>query len=416
MQLITSLGAAEAALVPYWPSNLGRHAYTLEYIEQFMETIGNPQNQVKVIHVAGTSGKTSTAYYIASLLQRAGKRVGLMISPHIEQINERVQVNLTPLPEQEFCSELTIFLDLMRQSGITLTYAEILYGFAYWEFVRQRVDYVVAETGMGGLLDATNVASREDKICVITDIGLDHVHVLGNTLPDIAGHKAGIIHLHNAVFCHSQDSGVVAVIKQQTAHKQGDLHVVEQGDAPAFLPHYQRRNFSLAREVVNFALARAGDLPLLAADIKAAARVHIPGRMELFTRQSKQVVLDNAHNVQKLHGLVLSLQEQFPGQRPALLLAFAETPGRNIDDMLAELVPIASHVIITDLPPGTKHHTGRNTDELVAACQKAGISCEIIADQEAAYKALLRRSEPVAVVTGSTYLLSYLRPIVVHGV
>jgi dihydrofolate synthase / folylpolyglutamate synthase len=417
MQNISSLGEAEVALIPFWPSNLSRHAYTLEYIERFMDNIGNPQDRVRVVHIAGTSGKTSTAYYTAALLQQAGNKVGLMTSPHIEGINERVQINLTPLPEKEFCEELVIFLDLINKSSITLSYAEILYGFAYWEFARHNVDYVVAEVGLGGLLDATNIVTREDKISVITDIGLDHTHVLGDTLSAIAEHKAGIIRLHNAVFCHPQGAEVMDVIRQRAEHKQADLHIVEQdGRTPDFLPLYQRRNFSLALEVALFALERADQKPLDNEQIVAAAHTHIPGRMEMFNRQGKQVILDNAHNAQKLHGLCTSLKAQFPDTPMALLVAFVETPGRDIQSMVAELVPLASHLIVTQLPPGPRQHASRDPQEIAEAARQAGISSvEVIEDQQAAYVALLARPEPMAIVTGSTYLLEYIRPSVVRG-
>ncbi len=416
MQIISSLREAEAALEPFWPTNLSRHAYTTEYIERFMDTIGNPQDRVQVVHIAGTSGKTSTAYYVASLLQQTGKKVGLMTSPHIEGVNERVQINLKPLPEKEFCEELTVYMNLIKKSGLTLTYAEILYGFAYWEFARHNVDYVVAEVGMGGLLDATNIVNREDKISVITDIGLDHTHVLGDTLAEIAEHKAGIIRLHNAVFCHPQGDEVMAVIRHQAEHKQADLHIVEQDErTPTFLPLYQQRNFSLALEVVNFALERSGEAPLSPEQSLAGAKVHIPGRMELFERGGKRVILDNAHNAQKLHGLSTALQAQFPDTPIAVMVAFVETQGRDISEMVAEL-RFAAHLIVTYLPPGQRMHKSRDPQEIAGAAKAAGIgSVEIIEDQKTAYQSLLERPEPLAIVTGSTYLLEYVRPIVVRG-
>src|SRR5690349_5945116 len=112
MQTIRSLAEADLVLEQFWPRNMARHAYTTEHIERFMDYLGKPQDKPRSVHIAGTSGKTSTAYYTAALLQQAGKKVGLLTSPHIESLNERVQINLTPLPEAEFCSELTAFLNL----------------------------------------------------------------------------------------------------------------------------------------------------------------------------------------------------------------------------------------------------------------------------------------------------------------
>jgi dihydrofolate synthase/folylpolyglutamate synthase len=414
MKSITSLEEAEAALEPFWPTHIPRHAYTLEHIEQFMEYIGNPQNLPRSIHIAGTSGKTSTAYYAAALLTQAGKKVGLLTSPHIEALNERVQVGLKPLAEKEFCAELTIFMELVAESGIVLTYAEILYGFAYWEFARHHVDYIVVEVGLGGLLDATNVIDRADKVCVITDIGLDHTHVLGNTLPEIAAHKSGIIHLHNPVFCHPQATEIIEVIQGASKQKQADLHIDEQ--TPGFLPIFQQRNFSLALAAVAFALERENGFVLTTVQMLQAAHVHIPARMEVFERSGKTVVLDNAHNGQKLHALSVSLRAQYEGQGVAMLVAFVETEGRSLSEMLRELKPVADHLIITALPPGFRQHIGRPPEEVAVLAKKLGFdSFEIEKDHHAAYQKLLSRPEPVLVITGSTYLLGPIRPLVVQS-
>lgn len=417
MKSITSLKEAEAALEPFWPTNVARHAYALDHIERFMDYVGNPQNVPPAIHIAGTSGKTSTAYYAAALLQQAGKKVGLLTSPHIEGLNERVQINLVPLPEEEFCAELTIFMGLVERSGITLTYAEILYGFAYWEFARHRVDCIVVEVGLGGLLDATNVIDRADKICVITDIGLDHTHVLGNTLPEIAAQKAGIIHLHNSVFCHPQASEIIAVIQAVCKQKQADLHIVEQdGRTPGFLPIFQQRNFSLALDAVAFSLERRNEPPLTGEQICRASEIRIPGRMEIVKKFGKTVILDNAHNGQKLQALGSSLQAEFEKQKIAVLAAFVETEGRSTEEMLRQLKAIASHLIITALPPGARQHKGRSPQVLGVLARKLGFSSlEVEEDRQRAYQKLLDRPEPVLLITGSTYLLEPMRPLVLQG-
>jgi dihydrofolate synthase/folylpolyglutamate synthase len=148
-------------------------SYTLDRMEQLMDYLGNPQNRLSVIHIAGTSGKTSTSYYIAALLHATGKTVGLSVSPHIDTIAERAQIDLRPLEESDYCEQLGIFLELIEKSGIQPSYFEVLVAFMYWLFDRRGVDYAVVEVGLGGLLDGTNVVDRSDKVCVITDIGFD---------------------------------------------------------------------------------------------------------------------------------------------------------------------------------------------------------------------------------------------------
>jgi dihydrofolate synthase / folylpolyglutamate synthase len=416
MRPFANFREAETALEPFFPSRLRqRQIYTTDHIRQFMDFVGNPQNIPKSIHIAGTSGKTSTAYYVAALLKQAGKKVGLMVSPHIETINERVQINLVPLPEKEFCQELAGFMQLVKKSGITLSYAEIMYGFAYWEFVRHGAEYIVVETGLGGLLDATNVISRPDKICVITDIGRDHVNTLGESLPEITQHKAGIIQLHNAVFCHRQQAIVMDVIQSACQQKEADLHIVSMEDAYTSLPHFQRRNFSLALRAVSFALERDGQPALTDIHAAAAAKTHIPARMEIFKVGGKTIILDGAHNPQKLKGLRRAMEESFAGEPVAVLAAFMQGGGRDIQEIIAELAPIANHLIVTTLPE--RHGTarsGRDPEDVIGVSEQAGIfSTEAVANRQAALHTLLGRPEPVLLVTGSFYLMDELRPVVV---
>ena len=185
MPQIHTLAEANLALRPFY--DYSRTAYTLDVMKALMEHLGNPQNQLRVLHVAGTSGKTSTAYYCAALLKEAGKKVGLSVSPHVDTVNERLQINGQPMPEAEFCKVLSEFLDVVAESGIKPSYFELLVAMTYWEFARQKVDYAVIEVGLGGLRDGTNVIERADKVCLITDIGLDHTEILGHTLTKITG-------------------------------------------------------------------------------------------------------------------------------------------------------------------------------------------------------------------------------------
>ena len=174
------------------PMRSFRSVYTLDTMRALMLALGNPQNSYKTIHVAGTSGKTSTSYYIAALLGQTGKKIGLSVSPHVDNVNERVQIDLVPLDEHEYCQQFSTFLQIINKLRIKPTYFELLIAFAFWQFAQEKVDYAVIEVGLGGLLDGTNVIERSDKVCVIADIGLDHVAVLGNSLAGIAAQKAGI--------------------------------------------------------------------------------------------------------------------------------------------------------------------------------------------------------------------------------
>ncbi len=414
---IVDFAKAQEVLKPYMERTRQPGSYTLDRQVQLMAYLGNPQEKVRVVHVAGTSGKTSTAYYAASLLQAAGFRVGLTVSPHVDEINERVQVNLMPLPEGEFCTDLGNFIDLVEKSGIKPTYFELLIAFAFWEFARHKVDYAVVEVGLGGLLDSTNVVSRADKICIITDLGMDHMHVLGDTLGEIAVQKAGIIQLHNAVFCYEQSAEVMEPIRARAAQKRADLHTLVQGAVPAeltFLPSFQRRNIQLARAAIDFVLERDGRPPLGIEVVAEAARVVIPARMETFTVAGKKVIVDGSHNAQKMHALMTSIALRYPGQQVAAMISFAAHGAYRVDTAVAELAPFVRHVVVTSFHGAQDFPNQSLPPEIVrTACHEAGIAgVDTLKEPTKAWRALLARPEPILLVTGSFYLLNHVRPLI----
>lgn len=416
MQTVTTFQQAHQLLEKYAPANVARPAYTLEYMERFMDFLGNPQDSYKVVHVAGTSGKTSTCYYLASLLGQIGKKIGLSVSPYIDEMNERVQINLVPLPEKQFCEEFSVFLELVNQSNIQLTRFEFLSAFAFWEFARQKVDYVVMEVGMGGELDATNVISRPHKVSVITDIGLDHQGKLGGTVAEIAEKKAGIIQLKNMVFCYDQGAEVLAPIRDRARQKQADLRIVDQTETVRtldFLPLFQQRNFGLASQVIAALLKRDGIAQLDDGQLQRAARVHIPARLEIFMLNGRTVILDGAHNAQKLTALAESLKQQYPEQPIAALVAFKAKQNTRVEQATEVLTGFAQHVIATSYgSPNSVEPYGEDPEIIAALCKINGFwHIETVADPVHAWRQLLARPEQILLVTGSFYLFNAIRPL-----
>lgn len=417
MPIISSFAEANKALEPFWakhwPKEAQRPVHTLKHIQQLLAFLGDPQNKVKVVHVAGTSGKTSTAYYAAALLQAAGKKVGLTVGPHVEEVNERVQLNGQPLAEATFCRDLGSFLERVAASGVRPNYFEVMIAFAFTEFARYGVEYAVVEVGVGGLWDITNVVSHKDKICIITDIGYDHLRHLGKTLPDIAAHKAGIIQLHNVVFCHVQSEDVLAPIRERSRQKQADLHIITPKRATKpfdFLPLFQRRNFGLALAAMQFTLKRDGGLGLTDAMVAQAAHISIPGRMEILHMGGKTVVLDGAHNPQKIQLLMESMREQYGDKQVAVLFSCASGTARA-STMLRILHKHVSRINVTTYGTLNTPYGSITLQAMRTACQRAGLTaCESIADSHAAVQLLLARPEPVLLITGSFFLISEIRP------
>lgn len=418
MSDIRNFEEARAKLALYMPPPGKLHwAYTLDRIQSLMQYLDNPQDQFRVIHVAGTSGKTSTCYYMASLLQQAGQKVGLTVSPHVDEINERVQINLTPLPEAEFCKYLNEFLDTVNKSKINLTYFELLVALAFWVFAKQKVDYAVVETGLGGSLDGTNIITRPDKTCVITDIGLDHTHVLGDTLAKITAHKAGIIHNKNPVFVYRQDESVMNAIRKVAKQKQAELHEINQLDfdlLPNNLPPFQQRNWFLAKQVVDWVLARDDKQPLSTRQQDESTKIVIPARMEKVKVGDQTLVIDGSHNAQKITALVGGIRQQFAGQPVAALISFVDSKQSQINLALEQLLPIVDSLIITSFS-GEQDTLKQSIDPNIIAnvCRKLGYEkFSIVNNPEKAFAELMHRPQPVLLVTGSFYLLNHIRPLV----
>lgn len=413
---IASLAEATIILNGFIPRPIDVHAaYNLETIGKLAAYVGNPQNKVRVVHIAGTSGKTSTSYYIAALLKASGKKVGLTVSPHITEVNERVQINLVPMPEPAFCQALGEFMDLVAESGLKPTYFEILMTFAYWEFARQGVDYAVIETGLGGLLDGSNIASRADKVCVITDIGLDHMHILGNTTVEIAAQKAGIIHEQNPVFMHVQPEAVMRVIERACQEHHAALHVLAPAPslAPA-LPPYQQRNLALAAAAAGFVLRRDNGAALMPEATTQAATVQIPGRMETFHVGEKIVVLDGAHNPQKLAAMVAGMRAGYPDAPIAALVGFVQSKEANLAENAQLIAGLADRIVIAEFGATQEHGPASLTAHGVAeACRAADVTDVIeTTNVDEAVRALFDSPEQVLLVTGSLYLISYVRPLI----
>lgn len=391
---------------------------TVERVERLLAHIGNPEQELKVIHIAGTSGKTSTTYYVAALLRAAGQKVGHTVSPHIDSLTERIQIDGKPLSERRFCDLMSEFLVVAADAPEVPSWFELMIAFALWVFAREHVDYAVLETGMGGLHDATNACNRPDKICVITDIGLDHTQWLGNTIAQIAGQKAGIIHPGNAVFMYEQPPEIMQVVRFKVTQSPG-AELYQQNQAlladiydevfPGDMPLFQRRNWLLAYAVYRY-LVNRDSLPLIdKAALSVTQQETVPARMEVIVHQGKTIVLDGAHNEAKMKAFVESFQAQYGRRKVPVLLALkADKYHDGIVPLLSEIaekVTVTSFAASQDWPIESA-----DPAHLAGILKNAGFAdIAIEPNMAAAYKQLLTNTDDLAVVTGSFYLISQLR-------
>lgn len=411
MKQIQTLDEAMQVLLVFSPEDM-KGKYSLDRIELLLKDLGNPQETFRSVHVTGTSGKTSTSYFIRGMLQAAGKRTGLTVSPHITAINERVQIDGQPLPEADFLGYLNAFLPLVEASNLKPTYFELLIALAYWVFAKEKVDYAVIEVGLGGLLDATNTIKREDKLCVISDIGLDHTEILGTTITDIAAQKAGIIQPNNHVIVQNQGRDATSVIEARCKARNATWQLVKNVTTPAVLPDFQHRNFALALTAFTYLKERDNLINLSSSDYDAIAHKTPPGRWEVYKIGNKTLILDGAHNPQKMEMLVRTYRIKYR-ESAAVLAGLVEAPEEKLLQTLSVLQPISSRLIIPSFTAGqdlkSRHSVEPDTFENLAK-QTGFIDVEKQPDIQKAFKTLLEQPEGILLVTGSLYLVSLVRP------
>ena len=413
---IRNLAEAEDVLATYRPDVkefLGKDM-TLDRMRPLMDALDNPQDKLRVIHIAGTSGKTSTSQYLAHMLRLTGNSVGLTASPHVNSILERVQVNDAPITESEFCDELAIFLDKVEGVTPRPSYYELLVAFAYYYFEKAKVDFAVIETGLGGLHDGTNIAQDDHKLCVITDIGYDHMKILGDTLPEISAQKAGIIHPGNYVVMFRQPPEIMQVFRARCETVGAQLQEVRPELINDFvfdaqMPLYQRRNWTLAWSAYQ-RLANVYNLPVLAGELLEQSRqLTIPGRMEILSHQGRTLILDGAHNSQKMTAFIASFRELYPGVRPTVMLSVRDR--KDFTDLVQQLFELADGLILTSFQVVQDiEHRNARLDEIAHFCKERGfVDVAIEPDQHRAFERLMAAESAIKVITGSFYLIQQVK-------
>lgn len=424
-----------------FPGELG-----LERTTYLLELLGEPQNKIKVIHIAGTSGKGSTSYLISVILRAAGFKVGLCVSPILLDTRERFQINNNLITEKEFYASLNKIVTAVAKVSKTKygapTYYEILVALTYYIFAKKQVDYAVIETGLGGLLDGTNVVTREDKVAVITQIGHDHIGILGKTLDKIAFQKAGIIHRHNLVVALKQHPKVLGVIRERVLQQKAKLYVVGKENTqnisllpmPKFNFHYlgidirdielqmmgsfQVQNCSLALATISL-LSQRDKFTFDPGKIKAAINKAVfLGRMQQMNINNQKVVIDGAHNPQKMHMLAKNLASYFPNQKFNFMVSLRR--GKNYKEILRQIVPLAKRIIVTPFEDQTKAQgfsaLAEDTKAIAQIFQSLNFKKYILYENShEALEDLLKDMDSIGVITGSLYLVSEMYPVLLKN-
>lgn len=415
-----------------------RHArvqkFGLENITVLASGLGNPQRAIPCVHVAGTNGKGSTAAMLESILRAAGLRTGLYTSPHLERINERIQICGEEVPDDEFAALWTRVheaIELLLASGLLHahpTFFECITAMAFLAFSVRAADMAVYEVGLGGRLDATNIV--EPEVAVITPIDFDHENFLGHSIEEIASEKAGIIkpgarvvssverpEAREVIFRRCQEAGARlveidaewrlndvsvsdgsyrAVARSKSFHRE---IVVE----PSLAGRFQLRN-ALAAATAAVLLEERGFSIGDASIARGIATARWPGRLERVAERPA-VYIDGTHNPAGARELVRFWQENFQGRR--IHLVYAAMRDKAVDEVAGLLFPHAETVVFTEL----------RQPRAISAALLAEIAGDfakqyfVIRDPAEALEHALGRAqlEDAIFVTGSLYLAGDLR-------
>ena len=328
----------------------------LERVSELLYRLGSPQNKLRFIHVAGTNGKGSTCAMLASVLKKAGLVTGLFTSPFVDRFNERMQVNGNDIPDAELASvveEIRPHADAMEDHP---TEFEMMAAAAFLWFEHRGCDAVVCEVGLGGRLDATNVIPCQD-CCVITNIGLDHTAILGDTLSEIACEKAGIIKEGSRVVLYQQSGEVTEVIRDICWERGAELTVPDFDDiVPEFdslsgqvfsyrgssyaiplLGEHQLKNAVTVIETVSVLRELGYEIDDSALEAGLYSVVW-PARFELLREDEPPFVVDGGHNPQCAAALRECLLHYFPDSPRVLLIGvLADKDYREIARLLSPL-------------------------------------------------------------------------------
>lgn len=416
--------------------------FDLARMHALVSALGDPQIRYPLIHVAGTKGKGSVSAFCASALKEAGYRVGFYSSPHLNDYAERIQVDGVAIPH----SDLVTLVEEIKPHVAAIpeiTTFEITTALAFLYFARREVGAAVIEVGLGGRLDATNVVVP--IVSVITSLSYDHTYLLGETLAEIAGEKAGIIKAGTTVVLAPQKEEARLVIARiaeerkaplvQVGHDylyaplahslDGQIFLVwprteqvmvnayiESGGAQEWEP--TRLSISLLgyHQVENAATAYAALQTSRLAGLKVSeaaiqrgfSNVSWPGRFEIL-RRSPPVVVDSAHNRDSAQKLRLALDDYFPG-RPVVML-FGASEDKDIQGMFAELLPRVRQVIATR----SFHPRAIDPERLVELAHTFGCPAKAVPQVSDALEEALQIAgqEAVVLVSGSLFVVAEAR-------
>lgn len=401
----------------------------LERMAHLLDLIDNPHHKFRSIHVGGTSGKGSTSQMIASILHKAGYKVGLHTKPHVQILNERHQINgkfVSTSKLVELYRQMKPAIEAVGQSSPfgAPSYFEAQIALTFLLFAQEKVDMAVIEVGLGGFRDATNVLPAD--VSVITNVGLDHTEILGDTVEEIAQDKAGIIKAGQTVITGVNQPSVFRILSKRSREVGAELQMLgldfdviadghyiitcggeEIDDVYFGMPgRFQAKNGAVA-----VAAVRAFEGITVSQDAirEGLATATLPARVET-VQQAPLVLLDGAHNPDKIEGAADLVQEL--GEQKRVITVLGIKSGKTAADMLPFVLAASDKLILTAFEP--KGLWAAEKPEKLAALVaeiEPSFDKEVIHGSLDALQAALDQAEPADIIwiTGSLYLAGELR-------
>ena len=403
--------------------------HTLADTGVLLERLTGKNTDSKIIHIAGTNGKGSVCAYLRSILIESGASVGAFISPHLETTRERIIIGNEMVSKEEFVEAFTRVKETIRKESEHPSYFEYLFLMAMVCFKNYRPEYIILETGLGGRLDATN-SVKNKKICVITEIGYDHMQYLGDTLEEIAGEKAGIMQSGVPVVCVDKRRETTKILKEYADKTKSPLHIVTKDDITEVNIDNKTIDFSfhtgyynyvgLSLNTTAFYQIENASLSVRAAEIlekddericeesirRGLKAMYWPGRME---EVCPGIYLDGAHNIDGIEAFLNSVRSSLGGGRRRLLFGVvSDKQYEKMIQMIAE-ADLFSEIAVTVL----ESDRSASLDSLREIWGQYKIHCSFHQNAKEAYHHLMsdRKETDIIYIAGSLYLIGQIKTL-----
>ncbi|MCJ7839895.1 bifunctional folylpolyglutamate synthase/dihydrofolate synthase [Lederbergia sp. NSJ-179] len=408
----------------------------LERMRWMLARLENPEQNLHAIHVGGTNGKGSTVTYLRSILNEAGYQVGTFTSPYIEQFNERISVNGKPVDNED----IVVLANVVKPLAEELEQTELgspsefevitVMAFYYFAYIRP-VDFAVFEVGLGGRYDSTNVI--QPIASLITNVGMDHMQILGHSIEEIAYQKAGIIKPGTPIFTTAQNKQALAVLKMEAVGQKApfyqlgkdffikDYQPVEKGEqftyqSPSMvlkklklslLGRHQTENAAAALAVLTY-LQDSEQMSIQTAAIRSGIqKAFWPGRLECLS-EHPTIFIDGAHNVEGLQAFKSAVETHFPGKK--IKIVFSALKDKDLRDMFAIINSMNAELYLTefDFPRATA------AEELKKQSGNAAAQCNEDWKNLIRELVLTAKAEDIVAITGSLYFISEIKPFLIE--